>query len=111
MHLERRVLVSGGAGFLGSHLCEKLVARGDQVFAGVSTDIAGAASNENRVLSSLEAVLPLKYLVREDGLAHSRVMRAKRQPTSNGRAARYLQLLIPRNPLRLCLLEIEMAAC
>jgi len=31
MHLERRVLVSGGAGFLGSHLCEKLLAGGCQV--------------------------------------------------------------------------------
>ena len=27
-----RVLITGGAGFVGSHLCEELLDRGDEVF-------------------------------------------------------------------------------
>jgi UDP-glucuronate decarboxylase len=31
MHLERRILITGGSGFLGSHLCERLLEDGAQV--------------------------------------------------------------------------------
>jgi UDP-glucuronate decarboxylase len=45
MHLEKRILVTGGAGFLGSHLCERLLADGaivicvDNFFTGTRRNI------------------------------------------------------------------------
>ena len=50
MHLERRVLVSGGAGFLGSHLCERLLARGDQVLC-VDNFFTGTRRNIEHILN------------------------------------------------------------
>jgi len=40
----RRIVVTGGAGFLGSHLCRSLVARGDEVVA-VDNLVTGRLSN------------------------------------------------------------------
>jgi UDP-glucuronate decarboxylase len=49
MHLEKRVLVSGGAGFLGSHLCEQLLARGQQVLC-VDNFFTGTRRNIEHLL-------------------------------------------------------------
>jgi UDP-glucuronate decarboxylase len=49
MHLERRVLITGGAGFLGSHLCEVLLAKGDQVLC-VDNFYTGARRNIEHLL-------------------------------------------------------------
>jgi UDP-glucuronate decarboxylase len=49
MHLERRVLVSGGAGFLGSHLCERLLERDCQVLC-VDNFFTGARHHIDHLL-------------------------------------------------------------
>jgi UDP-glucuronate decarboxylase len=49
MHLETRVLVTGGAGFLGSHLCERLLKRGSSVIC-VDNFFTGARRNIYSVL-------------------------------------------------------------
>ena len=49
--VERRVLVTGGAGFIGSHLCRLLLDRGDQVLA-VDNFYSGARSNVADLLTN-----------------------------------------------------------
>ena len=50
MHLETRVLITGGAGFLGSHLCERLLADGAVVLC-VDNFFTGARRNIEHLLS------------------------------------------------------------
>src|SRR5499426_748102 len=50
MHLEKRILVTGGAGFLGSHLCERLLADGAIVIC-VDNFFTGARRNIEHLLN------------------------------------------------------------
>jgi len=71
-HLTRkRVLVTGGAGFVGSHLCERLIARGNDVlcvdnyFTGRKDNIAHLLSNPNFEAMRHDVTLPLSVEVDE----------------------------------------------
>jgi UDP-glucuronate decarboxylase len=65
VHLEQRVLVSGGAGFLGSHLCEQLLERGCQVlcvdnfFTGTRRNIEHLLEHKNFELLRHDITHPL----------------------------------------------------
>jgi UDP-glucuronate decarboxylase len=51
MLTERRVMVTGGAGFIGSHLCERLLGRGDEVLC-VDNFYTGTRRNVHHLLSN-----------------------------------------------------------
>ncbi|NYI44101.1 UDP-glucuronate decarboxylase [Nocardioides aromaticivorans] len=60
-----RVLVTGGAGFLGSHLCDRLVAEGhdvlcvDNYYTGTKDNIAGLLGNHRFELMRHDVTFPL----------------------------------------------------
>src|SRR5258708_5961460 len=65
MFSNRRVLVTGGAGFIGSHLCEGLLARGDEVlcvdnfFTATRPNVSGLMLNSRFELVRHDVCFPL----------------------------------------------------
>jgi UDP-glucuronate decarboxylase len=50
-HFRKRILVTGGAGFLGSHLCERLIGEGHEVLC-VDNFYTGSKENVEHLLSN-----------------------------------------------------------
>ena len=71
MHLRKRVLVTGGAGFLGSHLCRRLVSEGhdvicaDNFFTGMKDNIVELLGQPNFELLRHDITFPLYVEVDE----------------------------------------------
>jgi UDP-glucuronate decarboxylase len=71
MHLETRILVTGGAGFLGSHLCERLLGEGadviciDNFFTGTRRNIEHLLDSKSFELVRHDVTFPLYVEVDE----------------------------------------------
>ncbi|MFN3912494.1 UDP-glucuronic acid decarboxylase family protein [Hyphomonas sp.] len=71
MHLERRILITGGAGFIGSFLCERLLETGanvicaDNFFTGTRTNIAHLQNHPRFELMRHDVCFPLYVEVDE----------------------------------------------
>lgn len=71
MHTRKRILVTGGAGFLGSHLCDRLVSEGhdvicvDNFFTGSKDNIVHLMDNPHFELMRHDVTFPLYVEVDE----------------------------------------------
>ena len=69
--ISRRILVTGGAGFLGSHLCERLIAAGhdvlciDNYFTGRRSNVAHLVGHPRFELMRHDVTFPLYVEVDE----------------------------------------------
>ncbi len=69
--MSKRILITGGAGFLGSHLCDKLIARGNDVicldnyFTGAKENIAHLIGNPKFERVRHDVIDPFKFEVDE----------------------------------------------
>jgi len=65
MHIRKRILVTGGAGFVGSHLCKRLLDEGqdvlcvDNFFTGTRENVAELLSHPNFELMRHDVTFPL----------------------------------------------------
>ena len=70
-HARKRILVTGGAGFLGSHLCDRLVEEGhdvlclDNYFTGSKENIAHLMAKQNFEMARHDLVEPILLEVDE----------------------------------------------
>lgn len=65
MHLNKRILISGGAGFIGSHLCDRLIEKGyevlcvDNFFTGARANVVHLLDEKNFELMRHDVTFPL----------------------------------------------------
>ena len=71
IHIQKRILITGGAGFLGSHLCDRLIAEGhdvlclDNFFTGSKKNISHLIGKPNFELIRHDLVHPAFFEVDE----------------------------------------------